>query len=126
MAAEARLSASLGAAIKKYQWKRFIAFRIESSHTFPGCPDWLFLFGPTKYLFLELKAEGGSLTRAQRIVLPAMLKLGLPVKVLTKTRHGSILTDVGKKDGQSFRTAEELIEYLVEEYSNDERAEADS
>lgn len=118
MGAEARFSREIAVAIKPYQWKKFIAFRIESSHTMPGIPDWLFLFGPDKYLFLELKAHNGRLTAAQRIVLPAMEKLGVPVKLLTKNRGGIILTDVGRKDGISFKSTKELISYIIQEYSN--------
>lgn len=119
MGAEARFSRELAVAIKPYQWKRFIAFRIESSHTMPGIPDWLFLFGGTRFLFLELKAANGKLTAAQRIVLPAMEKLNIPVKVLTKTRNGIMIASVGRKDGQSFPTVKEFVRYLVQEYCHE-------
>jgi hypothetical protein len=119
VAAEARLSAALSTAIKKYQYRKFFAFRIESSHTCPGVPDWLFLFGPSKYLFLELKAANGSLTKAQKIVLPLMDKLGVPVKVLTKTKQGCMITNVGRKDGTSYASVNDFVEALVKEYGNE-------
>lgn len=110
---EGRFSKELSDAIKPYQWKKFIGFRIESSHTMPGIPDWLFLFGPTKYLFIELKAATGTLTAAQRITFPAMVRLGIPVKVLTKKRNSIMITDVGKKDGQSFPTINAFIQEVL-------------
>lgn len=119
MGPEAYFSEQLRTAFKPYMYKQVIAFRIETSHTFPGCPDWIVLFKGGNYLFLELKAYDNGLTRAQKIVLPAMERLGIPIKLLTKKRRHIIITSVGKENCQEFANTKDLVENLIKEYGNE-------
>jgi hypothetical protein len=76
---EARFSAEFAKALKK---AGIVGYRLETSHTFPGCPDWLLLL-PNRVVFIELKA-GSSIRPAQAIVHQLMRKLKIEIYVLTK------------------------------------------
>lgn len=68
------------------------AFRVETSHTCPGHPDWV-LWLPGRIVYMELKVDGGRLTKAQRILHQTMQGLGLELYVLTKTQYGVMVND---------------------------------
>ena len=78
------------------------SFRLESSHIFPGLPDWVILRNVTgrrgriltKVVFLELKVERETFTPAQKVVFKALRAAGFPVRVLTKVEDGVKLDGV--------------------------------
>lgn len=82
---EARFSDEFRAAIKRL--RGVLGFRIESSHTAPGFPDWIVFTFETIRL-IELKVEGGSLTTAQKVLHAQLASLKIPVYLLTKTNNG--------------------------------------
>lgn len=84
------------------------AFRIESSHTCPGIPDWCVFYQGGRVFFLELKA-GASLTPAQRVIHGIMQRLGIEFYILTKTDNG---VRINSKNPQ---TLKQCIESILEE-----------
>jgi len=107
------LSQEVSKAVKRRQWASLIAFRLESSHTFPGLPDWLFLFGGNKFLFVELKA-GSTLTKAQKVVHKFFDKFTIPYIVLTKINGGVIVNNEDK----TFPTVEDWLTDVIKEHKN--------
>ncbi|HWT40367.1 MAG TPA: VRR-NUC domain-containing protein [Dongiaceae bacterium] len=82
---EARFSDEVRAALKRM--RGVLGFRIESSHTAPGFPDWV-IFTWEAIRLVELKVEGGTLTTAQKVLHAQLASLKIPVYLLTKAKNG--------------------------------------
>lgn len=103
---EARFSAEVKAALKKF--RGVLAFRIESSHTAPGFPDWI-VFSYGRVILIELKVAGGKLTTAQKVLHSQLSALKIPLYLLTKTANNVL---IGSMEFNSLHAA--LAEILKE------------
>ncbi len=102
---EARFSSTFGKELKR---RGLLAFRMESSHTFPGLPDWCIV---TQYRvhFIELKSEKGRLTPAQ-VVTHNLFKLaGQQIRVLRQLKNSVTIDDT-----EEYSTLKEAVDKLLE------------
>lgn len=76
---ELRLSRHFNIALKRLKLQ---GYRVESSHTAPGFPDWV-VFADGRTHYFELKA-GSPLTKAQIVFHRKALEVGIKIHVLTK------------------------------------------
>lgn len=88
---EARFSAEVRAALKKM--RGVLAFRMETSHTAPGFPDWI-VFAWETIKLIELKVEGGKLTPAQAVLHSQLASLKIPVYLLTKGKNSVMVNSI--------------------------------
>jgi hypothetical protein len=49
-----------------------------------GWPDRLVIWAPGRFFFIEWKAPGKGLTKAQKVRIPLLKKMGMPVYVLER------------------------------------------
>lgn len=101
---EARFSQDVKAALKRF--KGVLGFRVESSHTAPGFPDWVF-FAYGVIRLVELKVEGGSLTTAQKVLHAQLASLKIPVYLLTKGKNTVIV------NSQEFNKLDEALAFIL-------------
>lgn len=87
------------------------AFRLETSHTFPGLPDWCCII-PGKVFFVELKVSPYKVSPTQIIAHAIIRKLNIPVFVLTKYKDGITI------DSNSKFPLQKCIEIIVEKMNH--------
>lgn len=101
---------------------KLFAFRIESSCTCPGIPDWCVIFPGGQTLMVELKA-GSRLTPAQVVIHRQLLALDIPTIVLTKLKTGFTMSILGSDNKllqiRKFSTLVNWIEFIYKEYTYD-------
>jgi hypothetical protein len=102
---EAKFSREFSNELKKYD---LFSFRIESSHTCPGLPDWCILY-QGKVIFVELKYGAGRLTPAQVIVHRTFKNVKVPIHILRRTTNGVIIDSTVE-----VATVKEAIDWLLE------------
>lgn len=94
MRPEERFSQEFRAALKLYEGPTAMVFgfRIETSHTCPGAPDWCVLASGGRVIFVELKVNSGF-TKSQKVIHKLWKALGINIRVLRKKDNGVILDD---------------------------------
>ena len=92
MRPEERFSQEFRAALKLYKGPTAMVFgfRMETSHTCPGAPDWCVLTSGGKVKFVELKVASGF-TKSQKVIHKLWAAMGIKVRVLRKKDNGVIL-----------------------------------
>lgn len=111
MTPEARFSNEFRLSLKNYEGPVALVFgfRIETSHTCPGAPDWCVLTSGGKVIFVELKVKSGF-TPAQKVIHKLWARMGIKIRVLRRRDNGVILDN-----NLEPKTLQECVAIIIDE-----------